>query len=196
MKLIVGAVLSMALVGCLDQSKRPEGLVNATKQAEGIVIAAKSPDAAVKSWWAVRDAGIALDREACYEFEKMKSPTIKKLKALASKDLLIPEVCIVDDPLSFDRKITKVEIESDTRSVVMAVIKNSTPPDPGAEFDDSDREAKESGEKYRYTLERKDTSGNWQISRIENFPSYARDWEDAYTEPKPSINRYVYDQYQ
>ena len=192
MKLFVGAVLSMALVGCLDQSKRPEGLVNATKQAEGIVIAVNSPDAAVKSWWAVRDVGMILEREACYEYEKMKSPTIEKLKALASKDLPIPKVCI-DDLLSFDRKITKVEIESDTRSVVMAVIKNSTPPEPGAEFDDSDREAKESGDQYRYTLERKDTSSNWQISRIENFPSYARDWQDAYTEPKPSNNRYVYE---
>lgn len=192
MKLFVGAVLSMALVGCLDESKRPEGLVNATKQAEGVAIATNSPDATVKSWWSVKDAGMLLDREACYEFEKLKRPTIDKLKSLVSSDFPIGQVCI-GDLLSFDRKITKVEIESDTRSVVMAVIKNSTPPEAGAEIDDKDREAKELGEQYRYTLERKDTSSNWHIERIENFPSYARDWQDAYTKPKPSNNRYVYE---
>lgn len=183
------------LAGCLDEGKRSEGLVNATKQAEEVVIATNSPDAAVKSWWSVKDAGMLLDREACYEYERLKSPTIEKLKSLASSDLPIGKVCI-DDLLSFDRKITKVKIESDTRAVVMAVIKNSTPPEPGAELGDRDREAKELGEQYRYTLERKDTSSYWQISRIENFPSYARDWQDAYTKPTPSNNRYVYEQLQ
>lgn len=195
MRILIGAVAVMLLAGCLDENKRSDGLTSATKQTEGIQIAANSPDAAIKSWWAVKDAGMNLDREICFEYTKMKSAATDKLKSLASDDLPMGRDCF-QDILSFDRKIAKVEVESDTRAVVLATIKNTTPPESGAEMSDSDRKAKESGERYRYTLERKDSASNWKISRIENYPSYARDWQDAYTKPKPSNNQYVYEQLQ
>jgi hypothetical protein len=125
----------------------------------------------------------------------MKSPAEEKLKALASDDFPNARDCF-EGVISFERKIEKVEIESDTRAVVNAVIRNSAPPEPGAVLDDSDRAAKEAGERYRYTLERKGTADSWKISSIENYPSYARKWESAYSVPKPSNNRYVYEQFQ
>lgn len=193
MRFFVGAVLAMSLAGCLDEN-RPEGLINATKDAESVLIAANSPDAAVKSWWSVKDAGIRLDREICHEYMKMSEPTAKKLSELASDSFPFRDRCSVTH--SYDRKIAKVEIESDTRAVVNAVIKNSEPPEPGAEFDESDKKAKENGERYRYTLERSNSAASWRISAIEHFPSYARDWEEAYSKQKPSNNRYVFEQFQ
>jgi hypothetical protein len=193
MRLFVGAVLAMSLAGCLDESK-PDGLAKATKDVEGIVIAANSPDAAVKSWWAVKDAGIRLDREICAEYQKSTAPVNDKLRGLASEAFPFFEKCSVTH--AYERKIAKVEVESETRAVVSAVIKNVEPPEPGAEYDDSDRKAKESGERFRYTLERQKATDGWRISSIEHFPSYARDWEEAYSKRKPSNNRYIFEQLQ
>ncbi|WP_095093834.1 hypothetical protein [Pseudomonas sp. Irchel 3A5] len=195
MRILIGAVALVALAGCLDQDKRPAGLVSATEKAKGLSVASNSPDAAVKSWWSVRDAAMDLDREICLEYQRMKSPITDKLKALSTADLPAREDCFLDQ-LNFDRKISKVEVESDTRAVVGAVIKNITPPEPGAVLDARDRQLKEAGERYRYTLERKDASGEWKISRIENFPSYSSNWRDSYSKPEPSNNRYVYEGYQ
>ena len=97
---------------------------------------------------------------------------------------------------AYERKIAKVEVESETRAIVNAVIKNVEPPEPGAEYDDAARKAKESGERFRYTLERQKATDGWRISSIEHFPSYARDWEEAYSKRKPSNNRYIYEQFQ
>ncbi|PIB69523.1 hypothetical protein [Pseudomonas sp. 2995-3] len=195
MKMFVGALALVALAGCLEQGKTSDGLSKATKLVESTPIAANSPDAAVKSWWAVKDASIMLDRQICTEYSRMKAPVKEKLGALASDSFPKVSDCF-DGMISFDRKIAKVEIESDTRAVVNAVIKNSAPPEPGAVLDDGDRSAKEAGERYRYTLERKGPTDSWKISSIENYPSYARDWESAYKAPKPSNNRYVYEQFQ
>lgn len=193
MRLFVGAVLALSLSGCLDQGK-PQTLVKATKDVESIEVTSNSPDAAVKSWWAVKDAGIRLDLELCAEYTKSIAPVSDKLRSLASDVFPFRERCSVAP--AYERKVVKVEVESETRAVVNALIKNVEPPEPGAEYDDDDRKAKESGEKYRYTLEWKNSSDGWKISSIENFPSYAREWKEAYEKPKPANNRYVYEQYQ
>jgi len=195
MRIVIGAVALVMLAGCLERGDKNEQLAKATKNVESIEIAANSPDAAVKSWWAVKDASILLDREVCTEYSRMRSPAQEKLKQLSSDNFPEDRSCF-GGPISFDRKIAKVEIESDTRAVVTAVIKNSAAPEPGASLDDSDRAAKEAGVRYRYTLERKGANDSWKISAIDNFPSYARDWESAYKAPEPSNNRYVYERFQ
>lgn len=193
MRLFLGVALAISLAGCLDESK-PAGLAKATKDVKDLQIAANSPDAAVKSWWAVKDAGIRLDREICTEYMKMIGPKDEKLGELAADSLHFRTDCSVTD--SYERKIAKVDVESETRAVVSAVIRNIEPADPGAEMDESDRKAKETGERYRYTLERGKSTDNWKIASIERFPSYARDWQEAYPKPTPSNNRYVFEQFQ
>ena len=195
MKLIVGAVALMALAGCLDQGKVPEGLVQATKEAKELSIANNSPDLTVKSWWAAKDAAMRLDSQICFEYVRFQAPASEKLYKLATSDIPIDRPCD-GGVFIFDRVITRVEIQSDTRAVVKATIKNATPPEAGAVLDDSDIKAKAEGEPYLYTLERKDADSGWAISRIDRFPSYARDWEKAYDKPQPSSNRFVYEQYQ
>ncbi|WP_239695290.1 hypothetical protein [Pseudomonas sp. 25 R 14] len=83
-----------------------------------------------------------------------------------------------------------------TRAVVIARIKNSTPPEEGAVLDADAKKAKETGEPFQYVLERKDTKDGWKITKIASFPSYASDWKDVYEKPEPSNNRYVYGAYQ
>lgn len=195
MKLIVGALAVALLAGCYEQGRAPEGLAKATQAAKDLPVANNSPDATVKSWWAAKDAAMRLDSQICFEYAKMQSPVTEKLKKLATPEIPTSRECD-GDIFIFDRNITKVDIESDTRAIVKAVIKNSTPPDPGAVLDDSDLKARSEGEPFMYTLERKDSSSGWQIARVERFPSYARTWERVFEKPKPSSNRYVYEQYQ
>ena len=195
MKLIVGALALVALAGCLEQEKVPEGLAQATKQANDLSIADNSPDLTVKSWWAAKDAAMRLDSQICFEYVRLQAPASEKLHKLATSEIPIDRPCD-GDVFVFDRAITKVEIQSDTRAVVKATIKNATPPEAGAVLDDSDIKARAEGEPYLYTLERKNASSGWAISRIDRFPSYARNWERAYEKPQPSTNRFVYENYQ
>jgi len=195
MKGIVGILSLLALSGCLEQGKTPEGLAKATKDANDVSIATNSPDATVKSWWAVKDAELRLDTQICFEYNRLTAPVTNKLSKLATSELPISRPCD-GEALVFKRSITKVEIESDTRAVVKTVIKNASPPDKGAVLDESDIKARNEGEPYMYTLERKDASSPWAISKIDKFPSYARTWEPAYEKPQPSTNRYVFERYQ
>lgn len=191
MRILIGALVVALLAGCIDRAERSEGLVNATKQIEGLQLVTNSPDATVKSWWAAKDAGVRLEREICFEYVSLQRPAIEKLSQLASSNISEARACRAD-PLLFDRQIAKVEVESDTRATVYALIKNITPPEPGASLDESDRKMKELGERFRYTLERKDSSSGWVISKVSSLPSYSNDWQDAYIKTVPSNNRYVY----
>ncbi len=128
MRLFVGAVLALFLSGCLDQGK-PDGLAKATKDVESIEVTSNSPDAAVKSWWAVKDAGIRLDLELCAEYTKSTAPVNDKLRSLASDAFPFRERCSVAH--AYERKIVKVEVESETRAVVNALNKNVEPRSPG-----------------------------------------------------------------
>lgn len=195
MKVFVGCFLLFALAGCLDQGKMPEGLAQATKEAKALGVANNSPDLTVKSWWAAKDAAMRLDSQICFEYVRFQAPVSEQLRKLATSEIPIDRPCD-GGVFIFDRVITKVEIQSDTRAIVRATIKNATPPEAGAVLDDRDVKAKAEGEPYLYTLERKDISSGWAISRIDRFPSYARDWERAYEKPQPSTNRFVYEQYQ
>ena len=195
MRILIGALVVGLLAGCLDQGKMPEGLAKATKEAEALKNADNSPDATVKSWWAAKDAAMRIDSQICFEYVRMQSPASEKLLELATSEISVERACD-GHVFIFDREITKVEIESDTRAIVKTTIKNITPPDPGAVLDDSDVKAKAKGQPFRYTLERKNSSAGWSISRIDTFPSYARDWERTHEKPQPSTNRYVYDKYQ
>lgn len=195
MRIIVGALAVLLLAGCNEQGKAPEGLTKATQAARDLPVANNSPDATVKSWWAAKDAAMRLDSQICFEYNRMQSPVTEKLKKISTSEIPTSKECD-GEVIIFDRNITKVEVESETRAVVKAIIKNITPPDAGAVLDESDSKAKSEGEPFRYTLERKDSSSGWQISRVDRFPSYGRDWERVFEKPQPSTNRFVYEQYQ
>lgn len=195
MRVLIGATAQVMLAGCLDQDNSRAAVNSAIEHVESVPTVADSPEATVKSWWALKDASIPLDRAICAEYMKMNSALTEKLSSLASEHLPKRLDCSAE-VISFERKIVKVEVEPDTKAVVTALIKNSAPPEPGAEFNDDDRRIKEAGDRYRYTLERKGKDDNWRISQVENIPSYAKDWEVSYKAPKPSNNIYVYEQFQ
>lgn len=194
-RLMVMGVISVALSGCFEKGPTDGGLAKSLSTVGAIEAANNSPDITVKSWWRVKDASMAVRVEVCKNDLRLAATYFEKLAKLSSNDLYNSDSCALA-PLSFDRQIAKVDVQSDTRAVVTAHIKNVTPPEDGAKFDTDDKKAKEAGEPFRYLLERNDAKSGWQITKIESFPSYARDWQDVSEKPVPSNNRYVYGLYQ
>lgn len=194
-RLMMVLVIPMALSGCFEKAPANEGLARSINAVGSIETANNSPDATVKSWWIVKDASAEVRIELCRNNLKLAEPFFEKLSQLSADSLLGKGECGKKPP-SFDRQIKKVDIQSETRAVVTAHIKNVTPPEEGAVLDDDAKRYKEAGEPFQYLLERKDAKSGWKITKIASFPSYASDWKDVYEKPAPSNNRYVYGFYQ
>lgn len=194
-RLIITGVTALALTGCFDRDQADDGLGKAVGVVSAIEAANNSPDVTVKSWWRVKDASAVIRIEVCKNNLKLAAPYFAKLSQLA-EDQLISEGGCEKTPLIFDRQITKVDVQSDTRAVVTAHIRNATPPEEGAVLDADAKKAKEAGEPFQYVLERQDTKNGWKITKISSFSSYTKDWRDAYPKAEPSNNRYVYDSFQ
>ncbi len=192
--LIFGAAFA-ALSGCLDKDPADNGLSKTMESISTIETSANSPDAAVKSWWRIKDASALASMEVCKNNQRLAEPVFKKLSTLADEDMLVRGKC-GDVPLSFDRQITKVEVQSETRAVVFSRIKNITPPEKGSVLSDEAKKAKDAGEPFQYVLERKDAASSWKIAKIANVPFYASEWRDVNEKPTPSNNQYVYGSYQ
>lgn len=192
--IIMGAI-AISLSGCFEKGATDEGLAKAISAASDMEIANNSPDVTVKSWWRVKDASTAVNFEICKNNLKLAASYFDKLSQLSADGLYQGNSCEQRAPI-FNRQITNVDVQSDTRAVVAALIKNATPPEEGAVLDDEAKKAKEAGVRFQYVLERKDANSDWKISKVASFPSYARDWEDVYVKPEPSNHRYVYDFYQ
>lgn len=75
------------------------------------------------------------------------------------------------------RTIQEVKVESESRAVVIANIRNTTPIPAGAQPDKYDTERREHGELFRYVLEKSGTS--WQIAEVymrDELRLYGGDW--------------------
>ncbi|WP_099601868.1 hypothetical protein [Pseudomonas sp. 2995-1] len=195
-RLIMLGVVAASLSGCLDKDDSGNRLIKAVESVVAIEVANNSPDAAVKSWWHIKDMSRPMYTEFCKHNQKVASPYFSKLSQLAASEFIDEGECGSTPPLTFDRQITKVEVQSDTRAVVLARIKNTTPPDPGAVLDADAKKTKEAGEPFQYVLERKDVNSGWKITKVSSMPSYAKDWRDAYPKSEPSNNRFVYGSFQ
>ena len=194
-RLILVGVTALALAGCFDKGQAEGGLAAAVSAVGTIEAANNSPDVTVKSWWRVKDASATIRIEVCKNNLKLAEPYFGKLSQLAEGEMIGKGEC-EKTPLVFDRQITKVEVQSDTRAVVTAHIKNATPPEDGAVLDAEAKKSKEDGEPFQYVLERQDTKSGWKITKISSFSSYTKDWRDAYPKDEPSNNRYVYGSFQ
>ncbi len=194
-RLTIIGMAALALAGCFDKGPADEGLAKAVGVVSAIEAANNSPDVAVKSWWRIKDASAVIRIEVCKNNLKLAAPYFAKLSQLAEKQLISEGEC-EKTPLVFDRQITKVDVQSDTRAVVTAHVRNATPPEDGATLDAEAKKTKEAGEPFQYVLERPDTKSGWMITKISSFSSYTKDWRDAYPKAEPSDNRYVYGSFQ
>lgn len=189
--------LAVLLTGCSQEEQTPWMRLQAA--VPQLKVTADTPEAAVKSWWLVRDQQEQYSSTVCKELGGLYGPIRSARDGLAAGELLAMQAgrdaC---DPPSYARDIVNVEVESATRAHVIAQIRNTEPPTPGYVLDNDERGKKERGVRMQYLLERADQDQPWKIAQIYSSDRYCTvapvdGWCPLYDSKKGSGNSYVFE---
>ena len=165
------AICLVVLPGCSNPDA--PGAKAKADAAETVQVDLATPDKALKSYWAVRDA-------VRKKHEKLVDGWKKDFLAAADQLSSVAHSAVFEfkDGLGFEtfsRDIIDVKIESESRAVVVAVIKNTTPIPAGAEPSKFDEERRRDGQRYKYVLEKGQTG--WRVAEIWEWRTYpSPDW--------------------
>ena len=136
-----------------------------------------TPDKAIKAYWAARDALRSYNQRVAKAYEARWVELNKELQAYATKG--VADTLITGgsrNPLTFDREIAEVKVESESRAVVVAVVRPTTPVPAGAEVGRYTEGRRRDGDRYRYILE-KDAKG-WRVAEVYEWQTYPKpDWK-------------------
>lgn len=187
MRMVCAAALAViSLAGC-DKSAAPKdgakaveagpsvGELKAALDArDALAIDASTPDQAVRSLWALQDAAEKARCVARAALEKHGDPTVRRYWLLEQDPRTLglfrgnalrwqqPRPCITQ---VFDREINDIKVETDTRAIVRATVKNVTPVPVGAdEPAEFMKKQREDGQKYRYVFTK--VEGRWLVEDV------------------------------
>ena len=186
---ICTAVLLVALTACSKTEPLPsERKVSSVK----LNLDLATPDKAIKSYWAVRDSV----RSKWFELFAHNKEGYQSVEAQMSEvadGALAKNLSFKIMPVeTFSRELIDVKLESESRAVIIAVIKNSTPIPAGAEMSKFDEERRRDGERYRYILEK--NQAGWRVSEVWQWGTYpSAEWKK--TKPgdgKPHVSSLTY----
>lgn len=129
-----------------------------------------SPDNAVKSWWALNDAIDKFTYENCRLATRGVDARIAARVNLSSGNakeyFQKPIECDLE---TFDRTIERASVETDTRAVVMANIKNVTQLPEGVRLNKYSEQYVKKGVSYKYVLTRE--SDKWYVDEVLKYNS-------------------------
>ncbi|MNV55254.1 hypothetical protein D3C71_1474840 [compost metagenome] len=189
--------LAIVLAGCSKEEESPwTRLQAATPQLK---VAANTPDAAVKSWWHVRDEEERYAVIVCNESAELYRPFRSTREGLSTEGLLAKQAgqdkC---DQQIYEREILNVDVQSDTRALVVAHIRNSTPPTPGYVMNVDERDKKERGVRMQYLLERADNTQTWKVAQVYGQNRYCtvapvNGWCPLYNQSPGSAYTYIFE---
>lgn len=126
-----------------------------------------TPDRALKSYWALLD-WVNANNHAVRKINRQNADY--KEGAAALKELAVPRIAgeeqaAYEAPLYvYSREIVTANVETESRAVIMATIKNATPLPAGVPLDAKAQEQREKGSPYKYVLE-KDDKG-WKVAEV------------------------------
>lgn len=127
-----------------------------------------SPDNAVKSWWELNDAIDKAENEEC----KNGDPRLATIQA-ARRNLATGNTkeffqkrpnCLLEN---FDRTIERASVETETRAVVIANIKNTTKIPEDSVLSKYSKDYVENGINYKYILTRE--SDKWYVDEVYEY---------------------------
>ncbi|CAB3707719.1 hypothetical protein [Achromobacter pestifer] len=186
--------LAIVLAGCSKEESPWTRLQAATPQLK---VTANTPDAAVKSWWHVRDEEERYAVAVCKELAELYRPLRSARDSVSTEGLQANlagnEKC---DQESYDREIVNVDVQSNTRALVVAHIRNSKPPTPGYVMNIDERDKKERGVRMQYLLERADNTQAWKVAQVYDQHRYCtvtpvNGWCPLYNQSPGSGHTYV-----
>lgn len=187
---IVAAAL-IALSACSKTETAPEPGKSPIASAK-VTLDLSTPDKALKSYWAVRDSTHAKEFAVLSQATSQLAEAGAQLAEVAEGALAKEMVIRPGRSETYSRDIIDVKVESESRAVIIALIKNSTPIPAGAEPTKFDEERRANGDRYRYILERDKAS--WRVSEIWDFEGYpTKDWKKSHpTSGKPYVPSLTY----
>lgn len=187
--------LAIALGAALTACERPAVTSSPATQTEWPQVDRSTPDNALRSYWATRDAVRKHMEQAIAEDAPKWSALRLTLEITATNPIA---KTFVDGEGSrvfetFSRDILEVKVESDSRALAIALIKNTTPIPNGAEMRGYDEERRRDGERYKYVLQK--NADGWRVDEIwkwDTFPS--PNWRKVHPgEGKPSVPSLTYE---
>ena len=90
-----------------------------------------------------------------------------------------------------EREIVAVQVETETRAVVIAKIRATTPVPSGVTLTERESSQRRDGFPYKYVLEK--AKDGWKIEQIYTKDIISSDWEPMFKEnPRQYVASYVY----
>ena len=128
-----------------------------------------TPDRALKSYWAMIDHTNLLNDS---------DDTRPNRRKTLFKDILEPSLLDLDafkrPHPTFARDIESIDVQTESRALIIARIRNTTPMPVGASIEKFDEERRQNGDLYRYVLERHERS--WRIAEIWQLDPFDNEW--------------------
>lgn len=182
---IVFAALCASCGGAGEGASAP---IASAKPAAPPAADLSTPDRGLRSYWALKDhverTQRAIGGEVLAKMKAVRQPLGTVTIGEYARDLTEVSSSTLE---SFTRDIVEVKVESDSRAVILATVRNTTPVPAGAEAPKKFMEQeREKGERFRYILE-KDKDG-WKVAEIWDWEEYiTKGWRKRYpTDRTPS----------
>ena len=187
---ICTAVILATLTAC---SKTDPPLSERIITSEKVNLDLATPDKALKSYWAVRDSVRAKQVEIFSQNKDRFQSAEAQMSAVADGAVAKSFSFDITSIDTFSRDLIDVKVESESRAVIVVVIKNSTPIPAGAEISKFDEELRRDGERYRYILEKNQTG--WRVSEIWEWSTYpSAEWKKKLPrDGKPHVPSLTYE---
>ncbi|MEF9965272.1 MAG: hypothetical protein RR779_12955 [Comamonas sp.] len=191
--------LALALSAC--QEDKPTTTTQAASKptftAPSVDIS--TPDKAVKSWWAVVDSKFNFHYEECRlaasaEQTALLQAQLRVATGAVKSYMQQDKECTL---FTYDRRIDRVDMETESRALVVATIKNNTHPKAGQSISKLTVEAATVGVEYRYVLSREDDG--WRVEDIYQYDDMlklmGRDaWKQEYQRASPELYLLIFNQ--
>lgn len=209
MRILTTTIVLLMLVGCSGKgatpkaasSEQPEGTyAGALQKFDAIALDTSTPDRLLKSIWAMMDAGRSL---ACYTKprleEKLSDGTavgnldgrtqmLRRLDAVSvgtAKSAL--DAYQVDKGLEyclkfkeeFDRQVSEIKMETESRAVAFVTVRNVTPIPEGADSSNDVQKWRAEGERFKFEFS-KEQSG-WKLEQVSKYEKYGEKWEPMFS---------------
>jgi len=184
----------VALAACGSHDSPSVGSAQTASAIQKVELQLGSPDQAVKTWWRIRDFAEAESKANCEKLprgDELRSTKYERAiyTGTALADLEPPpRTCSAD---SYNREIIEVKVESETRAIVLAHLKPTTPLPAGVTLTVGQAKDREEGTRYRYILEK--VGKEWKIAQMYRYAEYRDDlWEPVFGEPlQPTPHYFV-----
>jgi hypothetical protein len=168
--------------------------------ADSAVVDLTSPDRAIRTYWRLQDietrASAIMSRLLLDESTGLRSPgtpwrRIDSLRTAVLGGEALAERQQPPDTMqtTFAREIVEVKQETETRAIVIAKLRNTTPIKPGVVVDESDAKRRRDGDEVRYVLE-KDASG-WKVAQAMRRYYTGDQWRPYFTPGDYIVPTYV-----